>query len=61
MRFTFASYCVLSIFMGIMIYATFIAFQRRSGSTGIDAATIQQIRYEATYGSKNRETADSKH
>lgn len=55
-RFTLATYAVLSIFMGIMVYATIIAFQRRSGSTGIDAAKIQQIRYEASYGLKAHET-----
>lgn len=55
-KFTFVTYGVLSIFMGIMVFATYIAFQRRSGSTGIDAAKIQQIRYEASYGLKAQET-----
>lgn len=47
--FPVAAYSVLFLFMGIMVYATYIAFSRKSGSTGIDAAKIQQIRYEAAY------------
>lgn len=45
--FQFVSNGVLALFIGIMIYATFIAYTRRSGSTGLDMMTIQKIRYDA--------------
>lgn len=38
---------ILIIFMGLMIYVTYLSFTRRSGSTGQDVAQIQKIRYEA--------------
>lgn len=45
--FQFVSNGILALFIGIMIYATFIAYTRRSGSTGLDMMTIQKIRYDA--------------
>lgn len=45
--FQYIAYGVLTIFFGLMAYVVVIAFSRPSGSTGMDAATIQKIRYDA--------------
>ncbi len=39
---------VLILFFGIMIYVTFIAFGRSSGSLGLDMSKIHQKRLEQT-------------
>jgi hypothetical protein len=38
---------VILLFFGIMIMVTFVAYGRRSGSTGLDMAKVQKIRYDA--------------
>lgn len=38
---------VLILFMGIIGVVIAVAFSRPSGSTGMDMAKVQQIRYEA--------------
>jgi hypothetical protein len=38
---------VLILFLSIIAFVIMIAYTRRSGSTGLDMAKIQQIRYEA--------------
>ncbi|WP_068471395.1 hypothetical protein [Candidatus Protochlamydia phocaeensis] len=48
--FQFIAHGVLALFMGIMLYVVYIAFNRHSGSTGLDMATIQKTRYEAIPG-----------
>lgn len=45
--FQFVSYGILALFLGILAYVCIVAFSRHSGSTGLDVATIQKIRYEA--------------
>lgn len=42
-------YFILTIFLSVMVYVTYIAFNRHSGSTGLDMAKIQQIRYDAAH------------
>ena len=51
--FQFASWAILAFFLGILIYVTAVAFSRQSGSTGMDVATIQKIRYEAAVQHQN--------
>ncbi len=38
---------ILALFMSIMIYVTYLAYTRTSGSTGQDAVQIQKIRHNA--------------
>ena len=38
---------ILCLFLSIIVLVMVIAFRRQSGSTGLDMATIQKIRYEA--------------
>lgn len=45
-------YGVLALFMGIMVYVTFLAYSRHSGFTGLDMVKIQQMRYEALIADK---------
>ena len=45
--FQFVSNGILTLFLGIMLYVIVIAYTRHSGSTGLDMATIQKIRYDA--------------
>jgi hypothetical protein len=45
--FQFVSSGILALFLGILCYVVTIAYMRHSGSTGLDVATIQKIRYEA--------------
>lgn len=45
--FQFVSYGTLILFFGIMFYVIGIAYTRRSGTTGLDMATLQKLRYEA--------------
>lgn len=45
--FQFVSNGFLALFLGILVYVVIIAFTRHSGSTGLDVATIQKIRYDA--------------
>lgn len=45
--FQFVSGGILTLFMGILTYVVVVAYTRHSGSTGLDVATIQKIRYEA--------------
>lgn len=44
--FQFISNGILALFMGIMIFVTYVAYSRTSGSTGLNMAKIQQIRYD---------------
>lgn len=37
---------ILILFFSIMAFVTYAAYLRPSGSTGVDAAKIQKIRYE---------------
>jgi len=37
---------IFFLFLGIMIYVVSIAYMRHSGSTGLDMAKIQKIRYD---------------
>jgi hypothetical protein len=47
LRFQVISYGILALFTGLMIYVTYIAFTRISGSTGLDMARIQKVRYDS--------------
>lgn len=38
---------ILVIFFGIMAFVTYAAYMRPSGSTGLDAAKIQKIRFDS--------------
>jgi hypothetical protein len=46
MRFLYFSHAILALFMGIIITVIVIAYSRRSGTTGMDMAGIQKMRYE---------------
>ncbi|WP_059062132.1 hypothetical protein [Candidatus Protochlamydia naegleriophila] len=43
----FICHGILALFTGLMLYVTYVAFSRHSGSTGLDMAHIQKVRYEA--------------
>lgn len=45
-RFLYLSHAILALFVGIIIIVIVIAYSRRSGSTGMDMAGIQKMRYE---------------
>lgn len=45
--FQYLSCGVLAFFFSIMFYVAFIAFTRSSGSTNLDMAKIQKMRYDA--------------
>ncbi len=45
--FQFASNGILALFLSLLLYVVIIAYTRHSGSTGLDVATIQKIRYDA--------------
>lgn len=45
--FQFVSGGVLALFLSILFYVVVIAYMRHSGSTGLDVATIQKVRYNA--------------
>ncbi len=45
--FQFVSYGILALFLGILCYVSIIAYARHSGSTGLDMASIQKMRYDA--------------
>jgi hypothetical protein len=45
--FQFVSYAILALFLGIILYVVAIAYSRHSGSTGLDMAAIQKIRYNS--------------
>ena len=45
--FQFVSNGILVLFLGILVYVVATAYTRRSGSTGLDVAKIQRMRYEA--------------
>ncbi len=47
--FQFVSNGILFLFLGILSYVVVVAYMRHSGSTGLDVATIQKIRYEALH------------
>ena len=40
------------LFIGIILYVIVVAYMRHSGSTGMDMATIQKIRYETLKNEK---------
>lgn len=42
----YLSHGVLALFVCIIIYVIGVAYTRRSGSTGLDMAAIQKLRYE---------------
>lgn len=46
--FQWVSHGILAIFMGVMIYVTYVCFSRTSGATGLNMAKMQQIRYDAS-------------
>jgi hypothetical protein len=52
--FLFVSYGILFIFLGVMTYVTYVCFSRKSGSTGLDMAKVQQIRYEFSKHKNNQ-------
>ncbi len=45
--FQFVSNGILALFLGIIIYVIWIAYTRHSGSTDLDMAGIQKIRYDS--------------
>lgn len=45
--FSFISCSILVLFFCIMLYVIGIAYLRHSGSTGLDMATIQKIRFDS--------------
>lgn len=45
--FQIVSSSILVLFLSILAYVVVVAYTRRSGSTGLDIAMIQKIRYEA--------------
>ncbi|WP_042281517.1 hypothetical protein [Candidatus Protochlamydia sp. R18] len=46
-KFQFIFYGILALFTGLMIYVTYVAFTRLSGSAGLDMARIQKVRYDS--------------
>jgi hypothetical protein len=46
-RFLYLSHGILALFIGIIIAVITIAYMRHSGSTGMDMAAIQKMRYDA--------------
>lgn len=38
---------ILVLFLGILAFVCMTAYMRHSGTTGLDMATIQKMRYEA--------------
>lgn len=52
--FLYFSYFVLALFMGIIICVTTLAYSRRSGTTGMDMASIQKVRYETAMKDSNK-------
>ncbi len=54
LRFYCISMGILFLFVGIIGYVTFIAFTRRSGTTGMDIAEIQKVRHEHTLKFSNK-------
>lgn len=49
----FVSNGVLALFLGIIVYVIFTAYGRSSGSTGLDMAKIQKMRFEAVQRDSN--------
>ena len=47
--FQIVSICVLVLFLAVLVSATIFASMRRSGSTGLDVATVQKMRYDALF------------
>ena len=47
--FQFVSNGILALFLSIMLYVIVIAYTRNSGSTGLDMAAIQKMRYDFTH------------
>ncbi len=45
--FQFVANGILALFLGILVFVCMTAYMRQSGSTGLDVATIQKMRYEA--------------
>jgi len=45
--FFFVSHGVLVLFLSIIVYVIAVAYLRPSGSTGMDMAAIQQMRYRS--------------
>lgn len=50
--FLYLSHAILLLFIGIIVVVIFIAYSRRSGSTGMDMAAIQKVRYETVMKEK---------
>lgn len=44
--FQISAVAIFSAFMGLMVFVTFIAFNRKSGQTGLDMGKVQKMRYE---------------
>lgn len=44
--FYISAIAIFSTFMGLMILVTFVAFNRKSGQTGLDMGKVQKMRYE---------------
>lgn len=40
---------ILILYMGMMLLTVILAYSRQSGSTGLDMAKIQQIRFDVSY------------
>lgn len=55
--FQYASVGFLFLFLGMLCLTIVVAYSRRSGSTGMDVATIQKIRYEAINPSTSQRDA----
>jgi len=41
--------CVFLFFMGLMCFVTYVAYSRKSGSTGLDMGKVQQMRSVANH------------
>lgn len=44
--FQISAVAIFSTFMVLMVLVTFVAFNRKSGQTGLDMGKVQKMRYE---------------
>ena len=57
--FLYSSVGVFTVFMGVLVAVTYIAHTRQSGSTGMDASTMQDKRREHVVDKGNTEEGPS--
>lgn len=55
--FLYLSYGILALFMGIIVYVITVAYMRHSGTTGMDMAAIQKMRYDAVLKESSSQSA----